>query len=123
MYRSKFFCSSPHHSFDIVRPNPFDLLWPNNLASVFGRNILFWWIPINNRDDELWLQKLPQVKPCDKLAFKDSGNKMKDVKDMLESDTDLYAQKAMKKYSNVNFVFPKTMAVQKIKNLMKEEDS
>ena len=30
---------------DLSKPNPYDILWPNNLRQVFGSTMLLWWIP------------------------------------------------------------------------------
>ena len=27
------------------KPNPYDVLWPNNLRAIFGHTMLVWWIP------------------------------------------------------------------------------
>ena len=39
-------CLGPQQSFEEgISPNKFDVLWPNNITSVMGSNIILWLLP------------------------------------------------------------------------------
>lgn len=47
-----------------VKPNPWDLMWINNLEMVFGKYMVYWWFPLGKIEMEgggFWFGQIPKA--------------------------------------------------------------
>ena len=110
----RFPCIGIPGSMQVAKPNPYDLLWPNNLRQVMGSSMLTWPIPFYQPEMKgrgFYYPKIPEVRQEDIGIFNRDGNQAKkkgifDIKDQFESSPEDYIKKAKKKYQGYRFQMP-----------------
>mmetsp|Transcript_7213 Transcript_7213/g.12182 ORF Transcript_7213/g.12182 Transcript_7213/m.12182 type:complete len:115 (-) Transcript_7213:549-893(-) len=101
-----------------MKPNQYDVLWPNNMKQVMGESVLTWWIPFYQPEMKGWgfyFPQLPKVySPGSEVGILQKDGKISkkeiqydfDLKDQFESDPMDYIRKAEKKYAGFTFILP-----------------
>jgi palmitoyltransferase len=93
------------------KPNVYDVLWPNNIYSVLGKNLLNWLVPFTFNEMEghgLYYPRIKQVSTSEVGRLSNNGtisNKLPDyaLKEHFETDLKDYSQKSRTKYSGYMF--------------------